>query len=76
MRHLHVVHGVHAPNGKELMDKILAAFHKVFAKPDRPWPTPTTRSIPARTASCTGGVCQTPPGGYAHEKHGPHQRDT
>ncbi|MBI2302948.1 MAG: DegT/DnrJ/EryC1/StrS family aminotransferase [Armatimonadetes bacterium] len=26
-----VVHGVHAPNGKELMDKILSAFHKVFS---------------------------------------------
>ena len=30
-----VVHGVHAPNGKELMDKILAAFHKVFANLDQ-----------------------------------------
>lgn len=26
-----IVHGVHAPNGRALMDKILAAFHKVFA---------------------------------------------
>ncbi len=26
-----IVHGVHAPNGRELMDKIVAAFHKVFA---------------------------------------------
>lgn len=26
-----IVHGVHAPNGRELMDKIIAAFHKVFA---------------------------------------------
>ena len=25
-----VVHGVHAPNGKPLMDKVLTAFHKVF----------------------------------------------
>jgi dTDP-4-amino-4,6-dideoxygalactose transaminase len=25
-----IVHGVHAPNGKELMDKMLAGFHKVF----------------------------------------------
>ncbi len=30
-----VVHGVHAPNGKPLMDKILAAFHKVFANLDQ-----------------------------------------
>lgn len=25
-----IVHGVHASNGKGLMDKILEAFHKVF----------------------------------------------
>ena len=30
-----VVHGVHAPNGKELMDKILSAFHKVFDNLDQ-----------------------------------------
>ncbi len=30
-----VVHGVHAPNGRALMDKILAAFHKVFANLDQ-----------------------------------------
>lgn len=29
-----VVHGVHAPNGRALMDKILTAFHKVFANLD------------------------------------------
>jgi dTDP-4-amino-4,6-dideoxygalactose transaminase len=29
-----VVHGVHAPNGRELMDRILEAFHKVFANLD------------------------------------------
>jgi perosamine synthetase len=29
-----IVHGVHAPNGKELTDKILSAFHKVFANLD------------------------------------------
>lgn len=29
-----IVHGIHAPNGKVLMDKILAAFHKVFANLD------------------------------------------
>jgi dTDP-4-amino-4,6-dideoxygalactose transaminase len=29
-----VVHGVHAPNGKPLMDKVLAAFHKVFSNLD------------------------------------------
>jgi perosamine synthetase len=29
-----VVHGVHAPNGKPLMDKIVAAFNKVFANLD------------------------------------------
>lgn len=29
-----VVHGVHAPNGRALMDKILEAFHKVFADLD------------------------------------------
>lgn len=29
-----VVHGVHAPNGAALMEKILAAFHKVFANLD------------------------------------------
>ena len=29
-----IVHGVHPPNGKPLMDKILAAFHKVFAHLD------------------------------------------
>jgi hypothetical protein len=26
-----VVHGIHAPNGRPLMDKIVAAFQKVFA---------------------------------------------
>ena len=30
-----VVHGVHAPNGQVLMDKILAAFHKVFDNLDQ-----------------------------------------
>ena len=30
-----IVHGIHAPNGKPLMDKILAAFHKVFAHLDQ-----------------------------------------
>ena len=29
-----ILHGVHAPNGRDLMDKILAAFHKVFAHLD------------------------------------------
>ncbi len=29
-----VVHGIHPPNGKELMDKFIAAFHKVFANLD------------------------------------------
>jgi len=29
-----ILHGIHAPNGKELMDKILTAFHKVFARLD------------------------------------------
>jgi hypothetical protein len=29
-----IVHGVHAPNGKPLMDKILGAFHKVFSNLD------------------------------------------
>jgi dTDP-4-amino-4,6-dideoxygalactose transaminase len=29
-----VVHGIHAPNGKELMGKIAAAFRKVFANLD------------------------------------------
>ena len=29
-----IVHGVHAPNGQELMDKIVAGFHKVFANLD------------------------------------------
>jgi perosamine synthetase len=29
-----VVHGVHAPNGKPLMDKIVAAFRKVFSNLD------------------------------------------
>lgn len=29
-----IVHGIHAPNGKELMDKIIDAFHKVFANLD------------------------------------------
>jgi perosamine synthetase len=29
-----VVHGVHAPNGKPLMDKIVAAFQKVFSNLD------------------------------------------
>ena len=48
-----VVHGVHAPNGKPLMDKILAAFHKVLPTWIRPWRTPTTRSIRAWTVSCT-----------------------
>ena len=50
-----IVHGIHAPNGPQLMDKIVAAFHKVFADLDRlPWPTPTTRCIPGRTASSMG----------------------
>lgn len=30
-----IVHGVHAPNGKALMDRILAAFHKVFSNLDQ-----------------------------------------
>lgn len=30
-----IVHGIHAPNGTPLMDKILAAFHKVFAHLDQ-----------------------------------------
>jgi dTDP-4-amino-4,6-dideoxygalactose transaminase len=30
-----VVHGIHAPNGRDLMDKIVAAFHKVFNNIDR-----------------------------------------
>src|SRR5208337_990944 len=29
-----IVHGIHAPNGKELMDKILTAFHRVFGDLD------------------------------------------
>jgi perosamine synthetase len=29
-----IVHGVHPPNGRKLMDKIVAAFRKVFADPD------------------------------------------
>jgi perosamine synthetase len=29
-----VVHGIHPPNGKDLMDKFIAAFHKVFANLD------------------------------------------
>ncbi len=29
-----IVHGVHAPNGRELMDKIVAAFRKVWASLD------------------------------------------
>lgn len=29
-----VLHGIHAPNGRELMDKIVAAFHKVFGQLD------------------------------------------
>jgi hypothetical protein len=29
-----ILHGIHAPNGKELMDKILTAFHKVFTRLD------------------------------------------
>ena len=29
-----IVHGIHAPNGQELMDKIVAAFHKVWADLD------------------------------------------
>lgn len=29
-----VIHGVHAPNGRELMDKIVEAFQKVFANLD------------------------------------------
>ena len=29
-----IVHGIHAPNGKELMDKMLAGFHKVFVNLD------------------------------------------
>ncbi len=29
-----IVHGIHPPNGKELMDKILTAFHRVFGELD------------------------------------------
>ncbi len=29
-----IVHGIHAPNGTELMDKIVEAFHKVFSNLD------------------------------------------
>jgi perosamine synthetase len=29
-----IVHGIHAPNGRSLMDRILAAFGKVFAAPE------------------------------------------
>ncbi len=29
-----VVHGIHAPNGRPLLEKIVAAFHKVFANLD------------------------------------------
>ena len=29
-----IVHGIHAPNGKELMERIVAAFRKVFARLD------------------------------------------
>jgi dTDP-4-amino-4,6-dideoxygalactose transaminase len=29
-----IVHGIHAPNGRKLMDKIIAAFRKVFADLD------------------------------------------
>ncbi len=29
-----IVHGIHAPNGKKLLDKIVAAFRKVFADLD------------------------------------------
>jgi len=29
-----IVHGIHAPNGRELMDKIVAAFTKVFSNLD------------------------------------------
>jgi dTDP-4-amino-4,6-dideoxygalactose transaminase len=30
-----IVHGIHAPNGRELMEKIAAAFRKVFANLDQ-----------------------------------------
>lgn len=30
-----IIHGVHAPNGRELMDKIAGAFHKVFSNLDQ-----------------------------------------
>lgn len=30
-----VVHGIHAPNGKALMDQIVTAFHKVFGNLDQ-----------------------------------------
>ena len=29
-----IVHGVHPPNGRELMDKLIAAFHKVWGDLD------------------------------------------
>jgi len=29
-----IVHGIHPPNGKDLMDKILTAFHRVFGDLD------------------------------------------
>ena len=29
-----IVHGIHAPNGRDLMDKFIAAFHKVFGNLD------------------------------------------
>jgi hypothetical protein len=30
-----IVHGIHAPNGRKLMDKIVSAFRKVFANLDQ-----------------------------------------
>jgi len=30
-----IVHGIHAPNGAPLMEKMIAAFHKVFGRLDR-----------------------------------------
>ena len=63
-----IVHGVHAPNGKELMDKILAAFHKVFANLDQA-PGPRRRCDLSRRGrqAVRGWVSQTPNDGHCEE---------
>jgi len=49
-----IVHGIHPPNGIDLMQKFVAGFKKVFGTWTRLSSTPTIRFTRAPTASSTG----------------------